>query len=359
MKLSTLCALLLLGSAATADDELLKALKHKDPAVRQAGCESLQGRGPLTPAVVPAVAAQIHDKVETTRGACIAAMAHAGAAGKSSLPALKKALKDESVYVRLVAVGAVAAIGLAVEDPDVLEAVVPLVSDPHGQVRRFALVAIEELGALARPALPKVTAALQDPEQDVREAAARAMKAIGEVSVTGAGSGSASALATALKDPQWSVRQNAAETLGSLGVAAKDQRPALLAALKDPEVYVRQAVLAALPLVDPEHPDLVKDLASALSAPEHDVRKIAVVELEKLGPRAAPAVPALIPLLSGEEIYLRVFTADTLAAIGPGAKAALPRLEKMRTEKVEANGEMEAAQLPGAIEKAIAAIKGR
>jgi HEAT repeat protein len=122
-------------------------------------------------------------------------------------------------------------------------------------------------------------------------------------------------------------------------------------------VYVRQAVLEALPKIDPAAPTLVKDLMRGLAAPEHDVRKIAVVELEKLGPRAAPAVPALIPLLSGEEIYLRVFTADTLAAIGPGAKAALPRLKAMRDEPVPDNGEIEGAQLPGAIEKAIAAIE--
>ena len=46
------------------------AMMDKDPAKRQMACEALQGgQGTLSPAVAAAVAAQITDKVETTRGA--------------------------------------------------------------------------------------------------------------------------------------------------------------------------------------------------------------------------------------------------------------------------------------------------
>ena len=57
-------------------------------------------------------------------------------------------------------------------------------------------------------------------------------------------------LARALKDPEASVRNHAAEALGRIGTAARDALPALKAALKDENAEVRAVAADAIKQIE-------------------------------------------------------------------------------------------------------------
>lgn len=94
-------------------------------------------------------------------------------ARKSSLmaPALAGVLDDANKYVR-----AAAAFGLArVEDPRGMPVLTELLRDEHRDVRTMAAIALGDLGALARVAVPALEAAAHDAQPEVRQRASEAL----------------------------------------------------------------------------------------------------------------------------------------------------------------------------------------
>jgi HEAT repeat protein len=121
--------------------------------------------------------------------------------------------------------------------PEIVPAVVERLSDPDPEMRQ---VATRTLGRLAQAGQPGAMAALmqclKNPEWTVRFNAAEALKAGGAEAVP--------ALIEALKDQMAGVRKAAVESLGKIGDArAKD---ALQAAAKDESEWVRLAATQAL-----------------------------------------------------------------------------------------------------------------
>jgi len=172
------------------------------------------------------------------------------------VPALYQALNDPSANVREAAALALARDGKLVRVPDAdlsQEAGYPLVrsgpenltllvdplEDPDARIRQGAAKILAQLGPAAKPAVPELLHALQDPAAGVQEAAQDALKRIGPDAVP--------ALVEALAAPNADVRESAAWALGMMGPAAR----AAVASLRersanDPSPRVARAAEQAL-----------------------------------------------------------------------------------------------------------------
>lgn len=89
-------------------------------------------------------------------------------------------------------------------------------------------------------------------------------------------------LTDALSSYEWKERQQAADSIGQLGVRAKAAIPSLIETLKDEEWFVRKAAAAALSSMGPEAKQAVPALAAALADEEWQVRDAVVEALEKI-----------------------------------------------------------------------------
>lgn len=281
-----------------------------------------------------------------------------------SVAELRASLRDSDLNVRMRAVEELGR--RAPASGEAVDALVEALGDKEPLIRRFAAGGLAGVQAPSPPMLLALARLLRDPESDPRESAARTLAALAPRAPAESVADLGAALAAAVDYPQDSVRVHAVEALGGLGArgarAVPAVKPALERALADASDDVRGAAAAAIGQLGAGVPGTVALLIKALADDVHDVRKQAVVALEKMGPDAAPATKAIARLLRGKEIYLRVFAADALAAIGPGARAALPELKAMARrgyKDIEGSPEMEAKDLPEAVQRAIRSIQKR
>ena len=181
----------------------IDALKAKDPAARIAACEGLRQLGwRATPA----------------------------------LPALIGALNDPGVDVRLAAVKALQALGPA-DGSTVAPLATALTAETDASVRVAILGALEAIAPGSRPVLDAHLSALHDHDPEVRRVAAGFQKVPADDSLV-------PALAAALSDPNDQVRQAAAVSLCEIMFESAPVIPALVKALgKDGQ---REGVLKAL-----------------------------------------------------------------------------------------------------------------
>ncbi len=133
-------------------------------------------------------------------------------------------------------------------------------------------------------------------------------------------------LKQALSSYEWKDREQAAISIGQLGVKAKGMIPALINCLSDEEWFVRKAAANALIDMGSEAKPAVPALISALNDEEWQVRKPAAYALEAIGPASVPAVTDLIHALNDEEWHVRKPAALALGAVGPAAMQAVPNL---------------------------------
>jgi HEAT repeat protein len=275
------------------------------------------------------------------------------------------------------------------------------------RVRAAAAGALAQLGGGARPVVPALAAAVEDPSQEVRAAAARALGHLGR----DAGP-AVLALGAALKDPSPIVRAAAAESCRELGPLARDVAGPLAQLLNDPDPGVRAYTAQALPRVNPGQgklaipalirtqteadyfgrqssgglrdlgdaglagtiealdaadPDLRRAAANALASlgqgrpgrvapaleralkdPDLDVRVTAAGALTRLGYRDAYLVPALLEGLGSRDLSVRNGAIGALSALGPAAQPAVPALVPILADPDEGPIRATVAQVVGA-----------
>jgi HEAT repeat protein len=255
---------------------------------------------------------------------------------------------------------------------------------PSEQRRRDAIAYFAQHGADATT-INELVALLSDPTTaglgkthpgrigSTREAAARALLALGEAGETALREQGVAVLRKGLKDRTAAVREHSAYTLGLLGPLAAAASDDLLAVAQDPEESVRRAALDALRQVGINNPlryiallnhkdsetarqaaelapllaqvptEALEPLTTALQSSEPMVRTAAATLMAHLGPRAAPAVPALCAAIrqsypaqfDPSQPSTFIIGADwaywqALAAIGPAA--AMPVAELLQHE---------------------------
>ena len=229
-------------------------------------------------------------------------------------------------------------------------------NDP--EVRIQALVALGEIGPVAKSAGPAIVAALENDDfQSVRYAAAYAL---GKIGARGVADGtleqavkggdpflrmiSAWALACINPDDEKTVRRAVQRVVDGLTSDDAHVRGAAARALADfqgQSVIIAPALVAALADTDPAVIGNALDTLASLGPKvlpavmrglkNEDLRLYAVRIIERFGPEAEEAVPALIELLgekvsSDEDRLLRSHVQFALGVIGPEAKGAVPLL---------------------------------
>jgi hypothetical protein len=154
---------------------------------------------------------------EALREAVRIALAPLGPGSKSAIPALTRALQDESPQVRA---GAAAALyWLAPRAEAALPALRTALGDSDRRVRRLSCLALGRIGPAARAAAPGLLDRLKDSDGRVRAAAASALGATGTKAPA-----AVAALRKALKDRDGSVRASAAEALKKIEQQAAKKR---------------------------------------------------------------------------------------------------------------------------------------
>lgn len=290
--------------------EIVDRLGHADSRRRVAASETLSSlRASDRKVLESMVERSILDPIPRVRYALLAALESIGwdSGEWTSLYVGLLSHDDEIAVAR--AAWAIGRIG-----PDAEEAV-PRLVDVALDTRRIvdprwsAVVSLNRLGeeaATARSALAGLL--LDDPDPDMREAAARALGAIRP------DEDAVSFLVSALDDLDHLVRESAAEGLQTVGPpVALSAAERLSRLLDDPWPTVRRAAARALAVLDPGRPlpelavgqtdahrlrveARLADLLEGLGSDVERQRQIATFEIGKLGPEAASAVPLLADL---------------------------------------------------------------
>jgi len=236
--------------------QLIERLADPDPRVRGVAARALGRIG--DPAASTPLTRLLDDPDPRVRELTVLGLDALAAEGVEDH--LIRALEDPEMGVRAVAVSALAELE-GVRAVQALAAVASGDPDPH--TRGMAISALGKRDAEGRIAVPGLLRLLGDPEQGVRDAAARALGRIGdpgalpplvgrlgaepEADVRGTivealaafpdEPSAVEGLLIAIRDPEWSVRLTSAYALGE----SRDARApaALLAALRDPVHQVR------------------------------------------------------------------------------------------------------------------------
>ncbi|WP_084162174.1 HEAT repeat domain-containing protein [Methylocaldum szegediense] len=270
--------------------ELTKALSDSDRDVRLEAVRVLAEFD--GPPVVASLLVAIEDPDDAVRGAAADALAEK--CDESDQFELLNRLDHSDAFVRAAALRALKPLKL----PAALKPAIAALQDDHVGVRREAVGVLGYLQSEA--AVPALKDAVHDAHSEVRRAAIKALIPHGIAS------------RDSLKDADWQVRQDAAESVGKV----KDRHgfDALLAALEDDHWQVRQK--AAWSLGQLGDPRAIPVLGSQLlSHPESNVRKEAAAALGAIGH-------------ADGEIYLQKASADCDADVRKSVRLALQMIGK-------------------------------
>ena len=175
--------------------------------------------------------------------------------------------------------------------PPEVEQLIKQLRDKDEAVR---LKAAKELGRLkekAKDAIPALTAATEDPDEDVQAVAKKSLAAI-KGAIGADEKGELAPLIKDLKSKDYKVRLKALDTLEKKGEDAKDAaKPICEAIIQDQNPKV---ALAALTTLEKVQPDLYKHVSVLLLDQAGYHRRQALGELAKMGEKAAPSIPILL-----------------------------------------------------------------
>jgi HEAT repeat protein len=242
---------------------------------------------------VPALLRALKDQSLHIRARAIYALGDVG--GEMAMPALYEALEDQDAHVRWMAADALKNIGGEVTIPVLLKAL-------HDQNSFVRWMAADALGKVSDEMIvPHLLKALKDQDSDVRDKVAKALKSINsEVAV--------SVLLKALEDRNNDVRLTAIEALGKIG--SEKAIPALLKTFQNRERDIRLKAVEALEKMGGE--GVIPPLLKALKHKDSHVRVRATYALGKVGDEIA-----VLPLL--EALKHRDSRVRARAAYGLGA----------------------------------------
>ena len=321
---------------------------------------------------IPALIQGLRDADPLARWGAAMKLAEKSGQVKDAAPALALSSKDKDFMVRLASFRALGKIGAPA-----VPALVGLLKEKEGEVRRSAATTLGSLKSAGKDAVPALLEALGDTSSD---AASRGASAEALGSVGGGDSKIISALIGHLGDKESEVAVGASFGLGQIGVPAVPPLVKILRNGKPGEqtqaawavakigAAAKDAVPALIPLLaKKEDEDLGWAVAAALGAIGEGVREAfpALVDLGKSGKGEAKAaalsalakvdpakaVPVLIEALKDRDPNARYSAVRTLGDLGPVAKDALPAL---------AEAEKQAGDFdPEPIRSAIQKIRGK
>jgi len=248
-------------------------------------------------------------------------LAKLGEDARPAIPALvEQALHHPNRSVNVAAAGALRFLDLQASR-NVMEQLLPALSDSNVEVRRHACVMLGSLGLLAKPAVSSLIGMLADEDDLVRERAVGALGAIGVPRID-----VSTALTTALFDRAPAVRHRAV-SLFAFTVPIPTSAIAPLTSLqKDPDDSIASLARVALDRGGGIDRTDVQILISQLRGTGN--KDDALQRLARLGPPAAEAVPVITALLSDPFPLNRYLAVEALAAIGAAANQSIPALQR-------------------------------
>jgi HEAT repeat protein len=223
--------------AAPALPELHKILEKKSEHeyVRGMAAWAIGQIGPAAETEIPLLTETMHSRGHlAVRRSSVEALGNFKAAAKPAVPELVKMLADDDEVTR---VNAAVALWKIEQHPKALPALLEMLRHGKPPEPYHAAVALGQMESEAATVAPALLEALQDPDADVRRAAARSLGQLGRAAFPSLGK------AKALEDPNPETRRLVIEALGWMGpVAVKP----LTEALKDKSPAVRRAAARAL-----------------------------------------------------------------------------------------------------------------
>ena len=212
----------------------------------------------------------------------------------------------------------------------IITALIGAADDKSAFVRAEAIRTLGRIAGETKIEIPRVIEALEDPDAEVRLAAA------GSLGWRGSGKRSPTlvpALGRALADSDARVRRWSTMSLGNLGLDAEAALPALCALANDPETEVREQAAQAISTIEKSVltfrsttlPQAIAELEDANPI----TRALAAGRIEDLGSRASDAVPSLVRCVADREADVRLAAASALGQIGPQASGAIPTLANL------------------------------
>jgi endoglucanase len=182
--------------------------------------------------------------------------------------------------------------------------------------------------------------ALRDPEWTVRRNAAETLAGMApEVELA------VPVLTELLEDEEWQVRNSAARALAAAGPASRPAVPVLIEALGDEEWQIRKSAAAALAAIRPAPRAALPGLTHALQDAEWQVRETAALALARQGSAAEPALSELVNLLGDAEWRVRRIAVVALSVVAPVSQDAVEALRSCLGDPEEEVSEATAAVL--------------
>lgn len=337
-----------LGRLKADDQESLTAvigrLADKEVQVRRAAVRAMSMIKADRKVTIPLVIKMLEDADPNVAMRAMSSIAEAGA---EAVPALNAALTHpQARYWACIALSEMGA-----QAKDAVPSLVKVLTDEQPQNRMQAAIALAEIGPAAKPAVLELTKLLGDKFESVRNTAVFALGRIGDKTAADAVAKADKAndaylhmlctWALARMMPEDKQRQAAAMTLLAGKLGDKDRDAAHMAARAIAELeptadVIRPVMEKLIAGSDAETADRIfNSLASigpkimplainALKDPSPLRRERAMRVLAKVGPEAAPAVPELINIAKGDDAKQKIEALFAIGAIGPAAAAAAP-----------------------------------
>ncbi len=273
-----------------AEPTLINLLKDSHGGVRAEAAIALGEFQPqLATSAVAGLTELLDDKLWYVRDSAAESLGKLGPLAKNAAPKLTKLLGDRNWRVRKSAATALAKIGPALAatapspaDPRQdsaagaretaeLRKLIEETNDPNPNVRVDAVIALRNMGASAKSAVPALTRLLNDQESGVRDWAAQSLGAIGSEAQA-----AVPALTKLLDDGEWFVCESAAESLGGIGPEAKTAVPGLTKLLENKTSMIRVAAANALGKIGPGAKTAIPCLLETRTDSDANVREAAL-----------------------------------------------------------------------------------
>jgi HEAT repeat protein len=275
---------------ATAVPGHIEALKSEDAAARRKAATALWQIGATAGEATPALLETARDADPQVRAAAVQALGRTSQESQDAVPALIKALEDDLAEVRAAAATSLAETWRTAGKGRSGAGRPPAGRGNPGDPRRVVPL-IPSYEALARKAVPLLTAALRDTDARVRACAAEALAETGplaEPAVPGL-------VQLLQKDPDGAARLQATLALANVGPGARAAAPALVEKLQGEKADgVRVNTAVALGMIRSSPETVVPALVKTFLTDEHpDARMAAMVSIGQFGPEATIAIPLL------------------------------------------------------------------
>jgi HEAT repeat protein len=333
----------------------LAELKSPDAETRRKGIAGLREAGSAAAAAFTELIAALHDSDPEVRAGAVTTIAGLGSSANKAYCALLRATADEDAKVQQAAEAFVTAFGKPPADSigdlsklaqdaklpvplrvRALALLTPFGSESHAAIQVFLIslkspedsIRLQAIKSLAAPGriqdvevLPKLFAALADPNAKVAELAADAIDKSAPATAN-----DLPTLVEGLKSSSFAARMAAVHCLTRMGKEGREAAAEVLAAFRDREGSVRLAALECLFAIAPERGS---DAAVLLADRDKDVRKAATTALRRaLGPNKT--FELLTDALSDSDDAVRKDVAAALDEVDVPSKNDIPPRLRIR-----------------------------